>query len=142
MTIGAGIFLMAVGAILAFAVHVSLSGLNIAVIGVILMIAGAIGIALDLTVFAPRRRASIGNARIGPTGGLYGEGPLGETVTVEDVPSGDVPIADVPSEYIPVERVPVSDVYREEPVLAPRERRYRRRTRSTARTEEYPPRTP
>lgn len=56
MTIGAGIFLMAVGAILTFAVHVSVSGLDIAVIGIVLMIAGAVGIALDLTVFAPRRR--------------------------------------------------------------------------------------
>jgi Domain of unknown function (DUF6458) len=56
MTIGAGIFLMAVGAILTFAVHVSVSGLDISVIGVVLMIAGAVGIALDLAVFAPRRR--------------------------------------------------------------------------------------
>ncbi len=132
MTIGAGIFLLAVGAILAFAVHVSLSGLNIAVIGVILMIAGAVGIALGLTVFAPRRRTSIGSARIGPTGQPYGEGSLGETVTVEDVPTEDAPI----------ERVPVSDLYTEETVPVARERRYRRRTRTTARTEEYPPRTP
>jgi hypothetical protein len=56
MTIGVGVFLMALGAILAFAVHVSVSGLNVAVIGVVLMIAGAGGIALHLAVFAPRRR--------------------------------------------------------------------------------------
>ena len=56
MGIGAGIFLIAVGAILAFAVNATVSGLDIAVVGVILMIAGALGIALDLLMFAPRRR--------------------------------------------------------------------------------------
>jgi hypothetical protein len=56
MGIGAGIFLIAVGAILTFAVDVTISGLDIAVVGVILMIAGAAGIILELAVFGPRRR--------------------------------------------------------------------------------------
>jgi hypothetical protein len=75
MTIGVGIFLMAVGAILAFAVHVSVSGLNVAVIGVVLMIAGASGIAVHLAVFAPRRRRvpgePVGGPRVGPPDGGY-----------------------------------------------------------------------
>lgn len=56
MGIGAGIFLAALGAILTFAVDYSISGLDIAVVGVILMIAGVAGIALELAVFGPRRR--------------------------------------------------------------------------------------
>jgi hypothetical protein len=48
MGIGASIFLIAVGAILAFAVHVTASGLDLNTIGVILMIVGAIGLATSL----------------------------------------------------------------------------------------------
>lgn len=59
MGIGAGIFLIAVGAILTFAVNVSISGLDIAVIGVVLMLAGAVGIVLDIFLFAPRRRSRV-----------------------------------------------------------------------------------
>ena len=58
MTIGAGIVLAAIGAILTFAVNAQVAGVDIHVIGVILMIAGAIGVALDLAVFAPRRRST------------------------------------------------------------------------------------
>lgn len=59
MGIGVGIFLIVVGAVLAFAVDASFSGLDIAALGFILMIAGALGIALDLMLFGPRRRASV-----------------------------------------------------------------------------------
>ncbi|ONH24984.1 DUF6458 family protein [Pseudofrankia asymbiotica] len=59
MGIGAGIFLIAVGAILTFAVDVSISGLDIAVIGVVLMLAGAAGLILDIFLFAPRRRRRV-----------------------------------------------------------------------------------
>lgn len=57
MGIGASIFLIALGAILTFAVHATLSGVSIQTIGVILMIAGALGLIVTLTIFAPRRRA-------------------------------------------------------------------------------------
>jgi hypothetical protein len=56
MGIGAGVFLIAAGAILAFAVHAQVSGIDIQTVGVILMVVGALGVALDLAVFAPRRR--------------------------------------------------------------------------------------
>lgn len=59
MGIGVGIFLLAVGAILTFAVTATVAGIDIAVIGVILMIAGALGIVLDLLLFAPRRRRTV-----------------------------------------------------------------------------------
>ena len=58
MGIGASIFLLALGAILTFAVHATLSGISIQVVGVILMIAGALGLIVTLTIFGPRRRAA------------------------------------------------------------------------------------
>jgi Domain of unknown function (DUF6458) len=60
MGIGASVFLVAIGAILAFAVNASISGLDIAVVGWILMVAGIVGLALTLIVFAPRRNAAHG----------------------------------------------------------------------------------
>lgn len=48
MGIGTGIFLLAVGAVLAFAVNASISGISLTAVGVILMIAGAIGLAVAL----------------------------------------------------------------------------------------------
>lgn len=56
MTIGASIFLIAVGAILAFAVHATVAGLDIQVVGYILMLAGILGLVLSMLVFSPRRR--------------------------------------------------------------------------------------
>jgi hypothetical protein len=56
MGIGVGVFLIAVGAILTFAVHATVSGLDIGVVGVVLMGAGVLGIVLDFAFFAPRRR--------------------------------------------------------------------------------------
>lgn len=48
MGLGVGIFLIALGAILTFAVNTSPSGLNIHVVGVILMCVGILGILLSL----------------------------------------------------------------------------------------------
>ena len=56
MGIGTGVFLLAVGAILAFAVEYDVAGIELSVVGWILMIAGALAIILFLTVWAPRRR--------------------------------------------------------------------------------------
>ena len=60
MGIGVSVFLIAVGAILTFAVNATVSGINIQTVGVILMIAGALGLIVTLLVFAPRRRAAGG----------------------------------------------------------------------------------
>jgi hypothetical protein len=60
MGIGASVFLMAIGAILAFAVNKTVSGIDIQVVGFILIAAGAIGLALTMLVFAPRRNAARG----------------------------------------------------------------------------------
>jgi uncharacterized membrane protein len=56
MGLSAGIVLTAIGAVLAFAVHATVSGLDIRTVGWILMIVGVVGILLDLAMFAPRRR--------------------------------------------------------------------------------------
>jgi hypothetical protein len=63
MRLGTGIVLLALGAILAFAVRVQLSGLDLQVVGWILMVAGALGVVLELAVWAPRRRIVQTDAR-------------------------------------------------------------------------------
>lgn len=60
MTIGSSIFLIALGAILAFAVTASVAGIEIQTIGVILMIAGAIGLAVGLFMMTTARRRDAG----------------------------------------------------------------------------------
>lgn len=56
MGIGVGLLLVAVGAVLTFAVNVTTTGFNVNTIGIILMIVGALGVVLDLVIFTPRRR--------------------------------------------------------------------------------------
>ena len=57
MGIGVSILLMAAGAIMTFAVEVeNPDGFNINTVGIILMIAGALGLVATLLVFGPRRR--------------------------------------------------------------------------------------
>lgn len=62
MGIGAGSFLIAVGAVLTFAVNQRFSGVNIQSVGIILMLVGALSVIVDLLVFAPRRRAVVTSA--------------------------------------------------------------------------------
>ena len=56
MTIGFGLFLIAVGAILNFAVTATVAGIDIQTVGVILMIVGAIAFVISL-VFEFNRRS-------------------------------------------------------------------------------------
>jgi hypothetical protein len=56
MTIGASIFLIAVGAILMYAVDVTVSGIEIQTIGLILMIAGVVGLLISLFLLASTSR--------------------------------------------------------------------------------------
>jgi hypothetical protein len=60
MTIGGSIFLVAVGAILRYAVTDSISGVDLATIGLILMIAGIVGLVISLFMFATSRRDAYG----------------------------------------------------------------------------------
>ena len=59
MGIGFSIFLLALGAILAFALDFTVVGVDISVIGWILMAAGVIGLILTMVVLAPRRRRTV-----------------------------------------------------------------------------------
>jgi hypothetical protein len=74
MSLGVGVFLLALGAILTFAVHTSVSGLDLAVVGWVLMGAGLLGIVLELVLFAPRRRVV-----------RYAERPVAAPVVHHDV---------------------------------------------------------
>ena len=64
MGIGVSIFLLALGAILTFAVNASLSGLDINVVGVILMVCGAIGLLLTMLIFGRDRGAGVAEERV------------------------------------------------------------------------------
>ncbi len=59
MRLGTAIVLLALGAILTFAVRVDLSGLDLQVVGWILMIVGALGIVLELAIWGPRQRRRV-----------------------------------------------------------------------------------
>ena len=56
MGIGVSVFLLAIGAILAFAVEYNLNGLDIHVVGFILMAAGILGLLMTTLVFGRRDR--------------------------------------------------------------------------------------
>lgn len=55
MGIGVSIFLIAIGAILTFAVEATAEGININTVGIILMIVGAIGLLASMLIFGDRR---------------------------------------------------------------------------------------
>lgn len=82
MAIGTSIFLLAVGAILRFAVYYSVRGIAIGVVGIVLMIAGALGLLISFTLFGPRatRRRTVTQ-----------QGP-GTTVTRQDTYDVDEPV--------------------------------------------------
>ena len=56
MSLGTGIVLFVIGAILAFALNVQVSWIDLHLVGYILMIAGAVGIILGIVLMTRRRR--------------------------------------------------------------------------------------
>lgn len=62
MATGTSIFLIALGAILTFAVDVTVEGLDLAAVGIILMIAGIIGVIVSL-IWIDRATAPRGDRR-------------------------------------------------------------------------------
>jgi uncharacterized membrane protein len=59
MTVGTSLFLIAVGAILRYAVTATVSGVSLATVGLILMIVGVVGLVISLyyqRVWRPRGR--------------------------------------------------------------------------------------
>ncbi len=73
MRLGTAIVLLALGAILTFAVEFDVSGIDLRVVGWILMIVGVLGLVLEVAVWAPRRRRPV-------TTDGYGH-PAGPTAT-------------------------------------------------------------
>lgn len=62
MGIGTSIFLIAIGAILRFAVTTEVSGIEISTVGTILLVVGIIGLLISLlytTLWADRRRGDV-----------------------------------------------------------------------------------
>ena len=55
MGIGTSIFLLALGAILKFAVTATVAGIELATVGVILMVAGALGLLISLFLLSQSR---------------------------------------------------------------------------------------
>ena len=96
MGLGVGLFLIAIGAILTWAVTKDVSGVDIQVVGVILMIVGAVGILLDLLWWhswrggpmAYRRRAYVEGA---PPRAYRGRGRRRTTYVEEDGPPAGPP---------------------------------------------------
>jgi sulfite exporter TauE/SafE len=66
MALGTSLFLIAVGAILRFAVTVTTRGFNIHTVGIILIIVGIVGLLISLltmTLWADRRRRVVADDR-------------------------------------------------------------------------------
>jgi hypothetical protein len=59
MGIGTSLFLIAVGAILYFAVNADVSGLEISTVGLILMIIGVVGLLISLFFLSQARRGPV-----------------------------------------------------------------------------------
>ena len=58
MTIGGSLFCITAGAILYFAVTAEPAGIDLQVVGVILVVIGALGLVLGLVLLGSRRRAA------------------------------------------------------------------------------------
>ena len=85
MSIGFGIFLFAIGAILAFAVDFGVEGINVPVIGYILMAAGLVTAIIGIALMM-RRRSAVTTERSGVD-------VNGERVTRRESSIDDPPVA-------------------------------------------------
>ena len=66
MGIGTSIFLIAIGAILYFAVNADISGLEISTVGLILMVVGILGLVISLYLMSMATRRRPGDPADGP----------------------------------------------------------------------------
>jgi hypothetical protein len=76
MRIGASLFLIAVGAILRFAVTEHVNGVSLDTVGVILMVVGAVGLLITFVMMGTRRRTDVihQSGAVGPQPGTYVDG--------------------------------------------------------------------
>jgi hypothetical protein len=68
MRLGASLFLLAVGAILTFAVTEDVQGVNLGAVGVILMVVGVLGLLISAAWTMTRRRTDV--IQLGPDGAI------------------------------------------------------------------------
>ena len=59
MRIGASLFLIAVGAILKFAVSDGINGVDLGTVGIILMAVGVVGLIISIVMMSTRRRTDV-----------------------------------------------------------------------------------
>ena len=59
MELGTSLFLIAVGAILTFAINATVSGIDIATVGIILMIVGILGLVISLYLMSVASRRGV-----------------------------------------------------------------------------------
>jgi hypothetical protein len=71
MGLGVGIFLVAIGAVLTFAVNASVNGVDIHTIGVILMAVGGLGILLSMIFWSSWGGPGFGRGRTTTVDGPY-----------------------------------------------------------------------
>jgi len=81
MRLGTAIVLLALGAIRTFGVTVNVSGVNLDVVGWMLMIASALGIVLELAIWGPRSRRRVTHTE--GYGAPVAGGPVQRTTTDE-----------------------------------------------------------
>jgi uncharacterized protein DUF6458 len=67
MRIGASLVLIAIGAILKFAVKDSVSGIDLGTVGIILMIVGIVGLLITVALLTARRRTDVVHRTNGTT---------------------------------------------------------------------------
>lgn len=84
MGLGGSLLLIAVGAILTFALNVTVSGIDLDIVGVILMITGASWLVLSLVLWQSRRTAGRGPAGLVEERRVYEERPVVRDPTLED----------------------------------------------------------
>ena len=85
MRLGTAIVLLALGAILTFALRADVSGIDLQVVGWILMIVGALGIVLEVAVWGPRSRRRVTHTEgdAAPAPAPAPGGPVQRTTTDE-----------------------------------------------------------
>ena len=84
MGIGGSVFLIALGAILAFAVNWHVSGLDLNVVGWVLMVVGLAGLIVTIWYWNSRRRTVVNRTTSRPVG--RGDGYVDEYRETRDVP--------------------------------------------------------